>query len=1602
MRGRFDRLLLVAVVLLPVCVTTGYAQSKFEDDSENYESGLIALEQQDFQAAVDHFLKAIVDDPESGNAWHEWGYSSHMLGRSDDAISGFAVAAIHEETRANALYNLACAHSLADNAPLAQEYLRQAFSAGFDEFELVASDSDLDNLRKLPAFSELVARAKAGVATDAGQTRRDAAVQYLEAGRVLLGAELFDIARKSLQRSVRKDRLDGSGLLLLGFANHRLGDYEKAVKYTTRAAEFEESRTSAIYNLACYHAAYDHPEKALAELERAVRVGFNDVAFMESDSDLDSIRNAPRYRKLLARMSGQRPRTNDRKPTAGFTGKVVIAQRNVKAKAGKEIVGIIPQGTKLTVQKENDGYYLVEVPSNGRKGWVKKAELQSGSGTADGRRARSLAGGDSGSASGESGNGLPWVNSERAANSERPDSERTTPSQMDLQAQQMQQAIRQMTESGQMANADAGVLQFASEMMELIPKVTSLGQQGRNIEAVRAVQAFIASNEPTLQRMPNEYANVLKIAGNLYFGVQDFAQARDAFDKASKMFVSGNGNANSQYADFCEMLAHAHLQLLNFDRAEDLYREAISVRKRLGGESDSAHARSIVVYASYLGARGRYDEAKPLFEKGMRVLEANHGKNNPLFGGVTIQYANYLSSVGEVKEAESLLQTLIEQSSSGAPGEGNTGSLGARLALAGIYRLHSRFDEAGELVQTVLNVLKGNELGEFSAPYYDTLISLGQIMHAKGDFSAAETVYLRARDLAATTSGIESFNYPTALASLGELYTEQGDYAEAESLLQESLKIREKVIGEDHPLTASTLVSLASVHEKMGDRHRVEPLYQRAIEIQDRTFGEGNLASAVTLNALGVFHFGNGDDDKAEPLFRQCLDILKTRVGEDSLQFALVTQNLGEVYMRRGDLEKATSFFDLAMPLIANSADRVYGQSLQKYSQLLRLKGDLDASDKAFRQSNRLLVNSLGPSHPATAQGMLQHGLLMVQRKDVQRSTQQFDLYRKAVLKHTNRVLPGLTADQQMAYLQTEFRPGLVTSLSLGFQQRENQRAASLSAGWLLNGKLISQEVMAESALLTSSEAAPLVRQLRSTRNQLSKLTLSLESDPTKRQRQIETIADLESRQKGLIRKIADASKRGDRSSGWVSVGQFRESIPFDATVISIARFSPNAIDRELMTNADGELEDAQAVPADEQHYVAWAIPSVGAGDIQIVDLGPADAIDQEMSRLREGIGDTLDALRSGEDEDVADRVEASAKKLYAMLIEPVRPVLKDSRELLISPDANLWLLPFNALVSAEGKFLVEEFELRYLLSGRELVGERPPRALVTPPVIYANPDFDMTLAGESGRESSRETGRETASQVPMVRGRLTRALSISRFDPLPGTAEEARQIEPIVGKFAGEKANVLMGKDATESSFKALHRPSALILSTHGYFLNDVSAEDYSQSQSTTPERSSAASGSGSGSGDAVAKVQQWNPLLRCGLALAGCNDRSTGAGIGREDGVLTGLEIVGCDFRGTEIVVLSACETGLGKTHVGEGVVGLRQSFQLAGADTVVASLWQVPDRDTLDFMHKFWKYLAEGNSRSQAVRLAQLDLIEAFREDDNVLPHAFRWAAFTVTGR
>lgn len=300
-------------------------------------------------------------------------------------------------------------------------------------------------------------------------------------------------------------------------------------------------------------------------------------------------------------------------------------------------------------------------------------------------------------------------------------------------------------------------------------------------------------------------------------------------------------------------------------------------------------------------------------------------------------------------------------------------------------------------------------------------------------------------------------------------------------------------------------------------------------------------------------------------------------------------------------------------------------------------------------------------------------------------------------------------------------------------------------------------------------------------------------------------------------------------------------------------------------------------------------------------------------------------------------------------------------KKLILSPDGGLWLVPWAALPLDRDRFLIEDFAVRQVNSGRNLVATEEQKTADQPPILLADPQFEAT-----GNEVE-EAVRSLELDIPKSQfGEY--GLRLNAVGPLPGTRQEAAGIRPGIARIAGVMPEIYLGAQAAEGVIKSAFQPQMLVVSTHGFVLTDESADS--------------------------------NPLNRCGLLLAGCNHPQECLEATGHDGILTGAEIVRCHLRGTELVVLSACETGLGTIQQGEGIAGLQQSFQLAGARSVLATLWQIPDLETARLISALFNELASGSTHDVALRTAMLERIDSRRQRHGAA-HPIFWAAFMLTG-
>ena len=672
------------------------------------------------------------------------------------------------------------------------------------------------------------------------------------------------------------------------------------------------------------------------------------------------------------------------------------------------------------------------------------------------------------------------------------------------------------------------------------------------------------------------------------------------------------------------------------------------------------------------------------------------------------------------------------------------------------------------------------------------------------------------------------------------------------------------------------------------------------------------------------------------------------------------------------------------------------GRDLNNLAELYRSQGQYSQAEPLYQRALKIDEQALGPDHPYVANDLNNLSVMQAALDQWPDASSNTDRARRGIRRHVARELPGLSAKDQLTFLQVTDERQFHGALSLGLNQRTDETIAVQSAAWLTNGKAVAQEALTLSALLARESNDPSVattiKQLLDTRRQLAGLVMGGSHAGQEAQRR-EQLEHLQAQEVELSRQVTRATEGRILAEPWVEVDAVRKGVPVDGVLIDIARFN--------VFNFQAKGTEKKFQPA---HYAAWLVPPAGKGNIQIIDLGEADKIDAAVQAVRKGLDSAIREMQAAAakkkpfDQQAQEKLlQPSLADLAQLVLEPVlKQIPQDTKQLILSPDASLWLVPWGALPLKDGKYAIEQYQLRYLVSGRDLVAQRSAKLKPTQPIVMANPNYDLGPGEVATATRSVLRGTELASN------------------------DALRSLGPAMSSSVLPKSRPAAGHGGGSSRYQAQAGESDPCGSRSLTWIN-MPRKGYSKRSSVRkwwcslrmdssyPIRKSCATKKAPRPVDRNRVVAApvltvdgkpvENPLLRCGLLLAGCN-ASDKAPTDADDGILTGMEIVGTDLRGTELVVLSACETGLGQVHNGEGVAGLRQAFQLAGAQSVVATLWQIPDKDSAQLMSQFFTNLAAGQSKADALRNAQLAQMDLRRQRYGAA-HPFFWAAFTITG-
>ncbi|MEE4273864.1 MAG: CHAT domain-containing tetratricopeptide repeat protein [Thermoanaerobaculales bacterium] len=1005
----------------------------------------------------------------------------------------------------------------------------------------------------------------------------------------------------------------------------------------------------------------------------------------------------------------------------------------------------------------------------------------------------------------------------------------------------------------------------------------------------------------------------------------------------------------------------------------ELAGRAVEFREKLDGADSLAATESLLNRGRVFKENRKLEEAETVLERALGIRERELGPSH-------LEIAKVLNELGSVAY-RGRKSGLAEQRFNRALGmlEVAVGASDPECAfsLQGLFAVswqQRRFiDAEGYQLRSV--AVREHSLGPHHPLTAESRRALAILWEDMGRIHEAEELLRQAVNSLEESLGPRHPQTGQTLNSLARLVRNQGRYAEARRLFERALVAFETSFDPLDPRIAGVLNNLASTQRELGDFAEAEACLRRSLEIREGRYGPDHPAVAQSLSNLAAVLIEAERHEEAIPLLERAIAIKERTYGPSSIEVATSLGNLGRALRAAGDLVRARSVLEEAVEILETelgSDDLRVADQLCNLALVRHEMGD-------FNAARSLLVRAVEIRRAAFGEN--DHRILRFQynlaRIDADAGNgdaaiaEALDAQRLG-REHLQLTARGLSEEEAIRFGQyTRNRLDLVLELALRWPQHAAAAWDALirSRGLVLNELVVRRRAASSEDVHVTALAA----ELTAATERLARLRVRGPARLSAEEFR-EELASARRDVERLERRMGDASAafRDDRRRARIGRDDVVEAMPAGAALVGFAR-------RSLFRDPIG------AGSPDTFGYMAMVV-APGAAEPVPVELGPAPEIEGLVKKWRRAAVAPGTASAGSADEGA---VRLAGEALRRRIWDPLAPLLKGAATVFVVPDGELGLLNLAALPTGRSGYLIETGpEIHMLDAERDLV-VAPRSGFDERSVLLAlgDPDFDWRDEGAAGSDAGR--GRS------MLRGSNGACTGLEEvvFGPLPTTGPEAELIAELWRRNL-RGAIRLTGDEATEAAFKRLAPGKAVLhLATHGFVLG----------------RSCAGGGvSGRGIGglapSRAAPEPENDPLLEvlglAGLALAGANHRAD-AGPGEEDGVLTAMEIANLDLSSVEWAVLSACDTGVGESVSGEGVFGFRRAFRIAGARTVIMSLWPVEDEATSAWMELLYRArLEDGMSTAKSVRHAGLELLQRRREQ-GMSTHPFYWGAFIAAG-
>ena len=1066
---------------------------------------------------------------------------------------------------------------------------------------------------------------------------------------------------------------------------------------------------------------------------------------------------------------------------------------------------------------------------------------------------------------------------------------------------------------------------------------------GNNEGAIKLYEKLLEIEERILGKTHPDYGTSLSYLALYYSNIGNYDNAIRIHREVLTIVEDTFGKMHPNYATSLSNLALCYFGIGNYDDAIKIHEEALSIREKALGKMHPNYATSLANLAACYFKMYNYNEAIKFYNEALTVIEGSRGKACPDYARVLW---NLAACYHDIKNYEEAIALYIEELAliDKALGKIHPDYATSLDYLAACYLGLGNYDDAIEKIKEAL-IIKERTLGKAHPDYAISLNGLAVCYTEIGNYDDAIKLHKEALTIIEESLGETHPNYATAMNGLAVCFSKLRDYDNAIKLFKEVLTIREKSFGKTHPTYATSLNDLAVCYFEIGNYEEAIKLSVEALTITEDIFGETHPDFVISLSNLVAGYSEICSKEEVIELHKEILTLDEKIFGKHHPSYASSLNNLAWWYSNLGNYEEAIILYMEALTIIEKSIGKTHPDYVRFSGNLARCYSDLGNHKEAINlyiESLNIIEKEFAQKHPDYIH--ILNGLCTTYYKTNRKEDfiKVFSKYFELKVALVKDSFSTLNARNRYFYWKNEsdlFNKAIY-NWAYNKQYVELNESAYNSA--LISKGIILDTEIEFSKLIAESkdeEALRIYKELQHTRTFLNKQYEKPVSERVVNTDSLETVAE-ELEELLIERSQVYGDFTRNLSIDWKQV---QKKLGKDDIAIEFVSFS---------------------VSKDSTMYCALTLKK-GYDAPKLIPLFEEHQLDS-VNR--------------------AKCYESTA--ITELVWKPLDEELKETKNIYFAPDGELYNIAIESLPYNDGEgYVFDRWNLHRLSSTRELAKIKNPQ-LSAKAVLYGGLRYntDVTMLKNSRQESDELYASHYRSIPDSIGLRGT-------YKYLPGTLYEIEGIEAL---YSNRNIPSIVYKDilGSETSVKKLdgQKVSNLHIATHGFYWTETELNEKEDLRELPFMRD-----------NNRPRFVEDKAMTRSGLLFAGANHVLSGKSVpeGYDDGILTAKEISTLDLRGLDLLVLSACQTGLGESK-GDGVYGLQRGFKMAGAQTIVMSLWKVDDDATQLLMTEFYKRYLSGQSKHDAFLAAQ-EAVRNFkgkiRGKDRNFSDPKYWAGFVM---